>query len=295
MQIGSAPNSGGQALSTEAARFAGGGIDPLQAAKMEFARLPGPVAQSLNNLTSTGGEQIKSGAKGQLNDMLKTAVAMPCKNALSNRYPFTRSSSQDVLMADFAKVFATTGIVDQFFNANLKPFVDTTALQWLELSSDKALGLSPVAIRQFQLASKIRDAFFPTGGAIPQVQFELKPVALDARVGTFRLNIEGQELVYRHGPEQLTKFQWPGTNNSAGVRVVFEALDGSQVSRSKEGAWAMFRLFDDFNIEPTALPDRFFLSVQIDGYSARFELRAASVNNPFGIRDYQGFRCPEVL
>ena len=294
MQIGSAPNTGGQALTTEAARFAGGGIDPIQAAKMEFARLPGPVAQSLNNLTSTGSDQIKSGAKEQLNGLLKTAVTMPCKAALAGRYPFNRSP-QDVLMADFAKVFASNGIMDQYFNANLKAFVDTTTVKWNEFSSDKALGLLPLTIEQFQLATKIRDAFFSTGGTLPQVQFELKPVALDARIGTFRLNVEGQELVYRHGPEQLTKFQWPGTNSSAGVRVVFEALDGSQFSRSKDGAWALFRLFDDFNIEPTPLPDKFFLNIQIDGYTARLELRASSVNNPFGISDYQNFRCPETL
>ena len=295
MQIGSAPNSGGQALSTQAAKFAGGGIDPLQAAKMEFERLPGPVAASLSHLTSSGGEQIKTGAKGQLNDMLKTAVSIPCKAALSGRYPFTRNSSQDVLMADFAKVFSASGVVEQYFSANLKPFIDTTAVTWVEMSSDKALGLALASIQQFQLASKIRDAFFPAGGNVPQVLFELKPVMLDARIGTFRLNIEGQELVYRHGPEQLTKFQWPGNNNISGVRVVFEALDGSQVSRSKEGAWALFRMFDDFNIEATGLPDRFFLNIQIDSYTARFELRAASVNNPFGISNYQGFRCPEAL
>lgn len=295
MQIGSAPNSGGQALSTEAARAAGGGIDPMQAAKMEFARLPGPIASSLNALTSTGGQQIRSGAKAQLNEMLKTAVTLPCKTALSGRYPFAKNTPQDVLMADFGKVFAANGIADQFFNTSLRPFVDTAAVQWKELSSDKALGLSAASIRQFQIASKIRDAFFPNGGAVPQVQFELKPISLDDKVGTFRLNIEGQELVYRHGPEQLTKFQWPGTNNSAGVRVVFEGLDGKQVSKSKEGAWALFRMFDEFNIESTGLPDRFNLSIQLEGYSAKFELRAASVNNPFGISEYQSFRCPESL
>jgi type VI secretion system protein ImpL len=295
MQIGSAPNVGGQAISEQAKRFAGGGIDPLQAAKMEFDRLPGPIAASLTGLTSSGSEQIKNDAKGQLNTMLKTSVELPCKAALTARYPFTRNSPQDVLIADFAKIFAANGVVDQFFNANLKSFIDTTTVVWTEFSSDKALGVSAETVKQFQMAAKIRDAFFPAGGTVPQVQFELKPVALDSRIGTFRLSIEGQELVYRHGPEQLTKFQWPGTNSSAGVRVVFEALDGGQVSRSKDGTWALFRLFDEFNIEPTALPDRFFLNIQIDSYTARFELRATSVNNPFGIRDYQSFRCPEGL
>lgn len=291
LQVGSAPNN----APTAAANAAAGGINPIQAAKIEFARLPGPIAASLNELTSTGGEQIKTGAKGQLNDMLKTAVSLPCKAVLSGRYPFAAKTPQDVLLADFAKMFAGNGIMDQFFNANLKVFVDTTALNWVEMSSDKALGLSAATIRQFQIAAKIRDAFFTAGGNVPQVQFELKPLDLDDRIGTFRLNIEGQELVYRHGPEQLTKFQWPGTNNSAGVRVVFETLDGKQFSRFKEGAWALFRMFDEFNIQRTSLPDRFNLTIQVEGYTAHFELRAASVYNPFGISEYQSFQCPESL
>ncbi len=291
LQIGSSPAN----ITTEAAKVAGGGINPIQAAKSEFARLPGPIAASLTALTSTGGEQIKTGAKGQLNEMLKTAVTIPCKTALSGRYPFAANTTQDVLLADFAKIFAANGLIDQFFNSNLKAFIDTTALEWMEMKSDRSLGLSAVGIRQFQMAAKIRDAFFSGGGNLPQVQFELKPLDLDNRVGTFRLNIEGQELVYRHGPEQISKFQWPGSNNSAGVRVVFETLDEKQVSRFKEGAWALFRMFDEFNIERTSLPDRFKLTVQIEGYIAHFELRAASVNNPFGIADYQSFHCPELL
>jgi type VI secretion system protein ImpL len=197
-------------------------------------------------------------------------------------------------MADFVKTFASNGVLDQFFNTNLKAFIDTTTADWKEMDSDKSLGLSPVSIRQFQMAAKIRDAFFATGGAAPLVSFELKPLDLDSRIGTFRLTIDSQELVYRHGPEQLTKFQWPGTS-SLGVRVVFETLDGKQFSRSKEGAWALFRMLSDFNIERTALPDKFNLTVQVEGYTAHFELRAASVNNPFGIANYQSFHCPEDL
>jgi len=79
------------------------------------------------------------------------------------------------------------------------------------------------------------------------------------------------------------------------VRLVFETLDGKQISRFKEGNWALFRMFDEFNIERTALPEKFNLTVQVEGLSARFELRAASVNNPFGLSEYQSFRCPESL
>ncbi|MEC4750115.1 type VI secretion system membrane subunit TssM [Methylomicrobium sp. Wu6] len=293
LQLSSA-NTGGQALQNQASLFSGGGTDVLKQAQLEFARLPAPLNGWLQIIVSSGGQKLSSAAKGQLSEMVKTGVASPCKAALTGRYPFNTGANQDVLLADFAKIFAPSGLMDQFFQANLKPFVDTSKPVWTEMTAEKPLGLSQESIRRFQLAAKIRDAFF-AAGASPQVQFELKPQALDPNVGTFRLQIEGQEAVYRHGPEQAASLKWPGPTPSQGVRIVFETLDGHQTSRSKEGTWAFFRLLDEATIEPTAAPEKFNLTFQLEGMSARYELRAASVMNPFNLREMQGFRCPEGL
>ncbi len=293
LQLSSA-NTGGQALQNQANLFSGASMDVLKQAQIEFARLPEPLKSWFQVVVSSGGQKLSSAAKGQLSDMVKTGVASPCKTALTGRYPFFKGVQQDVLLADFAKLFAPSGMMDQFFQANLKAFVDTSKPVWSEMASDKPLGLSQAAIRQFQLAARIRDAFFAVG-ATPQVQFELKPQALDANVGTFRLQVEGQEAVYRHGPEQAVSLKWPGPNPSQGVRMVFETLEGRQVSRSKEGTWAFFRLLDEASIVPTNTPEKFILTFQLEGMSARYELRAASVTNPFNLQELQSFRCPEAL
>jgi type VI secretion system protein ImpL len=77
--------------------------------------------------------------------------------------------------------------------------------------------------------------------------------------------------------------------------VVFEAVDGRQVSRSKEGSWAFFRLLDETVLEKTDLPERFLVTFRVEGYSARYELRAGSVTNPFGLAALKTFSCPEAL
>ncbi|WAR45710.1 type VI secretion system membrane subunit TssM [Methylomonas rapida] len=290
----SVANTGGQALQNQANVFSGAGMDVLKQAQMEFARLPEPLKSWFQIVVSSGGQKLSSAAKGQLSDMVKTGVASPCKAALGGRYPFSKSSAQDVLLADFAKLFAPAGVMDQFFQANLKPFVDTSKPVWTEMASEKPLGLSQASIRQFQTAARIRDAFFAVGN-IPQVQFELKPQLLDNTVGTFRLQVEGQEAVYRHGPEQAVSMKWPGPNPSQGVRIVFETLDGRQVSRGKEGTWAFFRLLDEATIIPGSAPEKFTLTFQLQGFSASYELRAASVNNPFNLLELQSFRCPDAL
>ncbi len=293
LQLSSA-NTGGQALQNQANLFSGAGMDVLTQANLEFARLPEPLKTWFQIIVNSGGQKLTSAAKAQLSAMVKTGVAGPCKAALGGRYPFSKMSTQDVLLADFAKLFAPSGVIDQFFQANLKTFVDTSKPVWTEMASQKPLGLSQASIRQFQLASQIRDAFF-TVGNMPQVQFELKPRLLDNRVGTFRLQVEGQEAVYRHGPEQLISMKWPGPNPSQGVRIVFETLDGRQVSRSKEGTWAFFRLLDEASIVQGSAPEKFTLTFQLQGMSASYDLRAASVNNPFNLPELQNFHCPEGL
>lgn len=124
--------------------------------------------------------------------------------------------------------------------------------------------------------------------------FDLKPLALDDTVATFRLTVDGQEVLYRHGPEQVTHLQWPGPNAGSGARLVFETVDGRQVSRAQEGAWALFRLLDEAVVERMA-PEQFRVTFQAEAYSARYELRAASVYNPFGLPELKEFHCPDNL
>lgn len=290
--------AGGEAVKQAAAAAPAG--DPAQKAKAQLAKLPDPMKGWLSGLASTGANQSDSGmageAKKQLNALLKTEVSLPCKNAITGRYPLSPGSRSDIAVLDFSKMFATGGSMDQFFQTHLKPFVDVTRPDWIELSQDrKPLGLSTSTIRQFQYASRIRTAFFPTGGAAPLVSFQLKPLSLDAGAARVRLIIEGQEVMYEHGPDQVFSLQWPGPNAGSGVRLVFETPDGRQASKSFEGPWATFRLLDGASIQSAGMPELFTVQFKAESFSASFELRASSVNNPFGLAEMRAFTCPEGL
>jgi len=304
---------------------AGAGGDVLGLARMEFSRLPEPVKSWLMSLTNAGDTLIRSEAKGELKAKLNAQLQAAgiagagggggkagggkagggagggggpslCKAAFNGRYPFVRGSPQDAPLADFNRFFAPNGVIDRYFQANLKDLVDTGAAQWRQKSAGgQAPGLSPAAIREFQRAAKIRDAFFSAGGSSPQVQFDLKPLELDARADTVRLTIEGQDIAFPQGAGQAVRIQWPGPAAGSGARIVFEQPDKSQASRAKEGPWALFRLFDEAAPQRSAAQDRFTVTFQVEGFAARFELRALSVNNPFSLGDARNFHCPESL
>jgi type VI secretion system protein ImpL len=62
-----------------------------------------------------------------------------------------------------------------------------------------------------------------------------------------------------------------------------------------EGPWALFRLFDSFQVQPGDVPERFGVILNLDGRRARLEVFAASVFNPFQMREIRQFRCPSAL
>jgi type VI secretion system protein ImpL len=62
-----------------------------------------------------------------------------------------------------------------------------------------------------------------------------------------------------------------------------------------EGPWALFRMFDRLDIQPTDQPERFIATFDVEGRKARFEVTANSVENPFRLADLRAFSCPERL
>jgi type VI secretion system protein ImpL len=270
-----------------------GASDAIKRAQMEFGRLPEPLRSWFQQLTAFGWKLTLDSAKSELHSMWKTDVLTPYRSGLDQRYPLFRTSRHDTTMSDFCRFFAPNGIIDQFFQNHLKPFVDTSRSPWRQLSMDQhGMSLSAEVLKQFQSAAKIRETFFAAGGSTPSVEFELKPLFLDETIDTFRLNLEGQATLYRHGPARSVKFKWPGPQTDLGIRLTFQTLDGREINQAEEGPWAWLRVLDKAMVERTSLLDRFVVTFQQDGYKARFELRAASVDNPFNLMELQSFRCP---
>jgi type VI secretion system protein ImpL len=79
------------------------------------------------------------------------------------------------------------------------------------------------------------------------------------------------------------------------VRLVFDPPpQGGTGVLSETGPWAMFRLFARGTLQQAGSPEIYTLTFAIGERSATFELRAASVINPFAPGVLQEFRCPAV-
>ena len=61
---------------------------------------------------------------------------------------------------------------------------------------------------------------------------------------------------------------------------------------SETGAWAWLRLIRKGSLSATSLPEVFNLRLGLSGFSADFEMRADSVNNPLDLKMFGNFKCP---
>jgi type VI secretion system protein ImpL len=222
--------------------------------------------------------------------------AMLCQRAVAGRYPFVAGSSNDIPLDDFARLFAPTGLLDTFFNTQLRPFVNTAGANWrLQTAGDVEPPISPGDLAQFQRAAAIRDLFFGPGGKDPTVRFDITPISADNVTKQVTIDLGDQQITYAHGPTRAVTVTWPGTNRIISARLAFDPppTSGSPVIQTS-GPWALFRLFDHGTLRQTGSADRYNLEFTLGDRTASFEIRAGSVLNPLAPGLLRAFSCPAI-
>ena len=267
------------------------------AAKAQSSLLPEPLKTMTKSLSDKAQDTVLNSSKGQISRLWESEVMPVYNKAIKGRYPFTRGSSNDVSLEDFGRFFSPTGVVETFFNTNLKAFVDTSGKTWKMISrNDQAISISPAVLSQIQASKKLQQMFFGTGGSVPTIRFNLKPVSLTPNATSFSLNIEGQQSQFKATDmSKITPFSWPGTDGSRLVSFEFEGSDGKKtLPKRVEGAWAWFRALEMAKIQRLS-EEKFQLTFEIDGFQAVYELSANSVDNPFSMKEFDAIRFPASL
>jgi type VI secretion system protein ImpL len=215
-----------------------------------------------------------------------------CKRALEGRYPLSRTSTIEATQADFGGFFAPGGKVETFYRDQLQQYLGP----YTAPRSNANLPISRDTMTMLQNAKTVREVFFKAGGTAPGLSFELKPLRMDAQINQFILDVDGQIVRYEHGPATVSRLSWPGPKGANQVRIqISPPAPSGRSAISEDGPWALNKLLDKADIQPTNLPERFTVTFQIEGRTATFELRASSVFNPFRLAALERFQCPDRL
>src|SRR6266853_721690 len=216
------------------------GNDPSLALRAEAQRQPQPLGRWLAAMAESSTALRGGGARQQVAAAYNGAggPAALCPLAVNGRFPFVPGSSLETPLDDFAKLFAPGGLIDGFFNTQLRPYVDTTGKVWKPQSVDGVPApVSQADLVQFQRAAIIRDLFFAPGSTTIAVRFDIMPGVL-AETGPWAMfRLFGRGTLQQAGsPERYTL-----SFSLGGRSATFELRAGSVMNPFAPGVLQDFR------------------------------------------------------
>lgn len=267
----------------------------LDSLRVSVSRLPKPLAKMITGAIFDFEGDAANNSIAQLNQILSGTVGQACRRIVENRYPFSPKSGRDVPMASFAHLFAPNGVIDRFFNQNFSNLVDTSGKHW-KWREDTAIGqkLSKAALRDFQRAAEIRDAFFPNGGSEPTVDITISQYALHSEVSEVILAINDQVLLTKQSSSNTPlRFKWPGKAASGIFRISLSPSNNSGTEFLEQGPWALMRAIKKGNA--TLDGENIRVQFKINNRYVTYSIRVDSITNPFYLGALSQFKCPTGL
>lgn len=269
--------------------------NPLQALFLEANNSPPPVQQWLNTLANSAWNLIQQQALGYLNKTWQTNILSFYNAKILDRYPLFKNASDDISPADFIKFFGPAGLLEEYTKNYLSPFIDMSNPDWKPKNvSGRTLALNPEFFNELERAGIIRTMFFTHDGKLV-INFSIQAVTFETGVNNFNLKLNQTTISDSPGKTEVHFLSWPVVDSTEMAAFSFTNDKGEIFSEMKTGPWALFKLIENANLQPTQNTQSFGLTFDLDGNAARYQLFADKMINPFisGIIDQ--FRCPEVL
>ena len=261
------------------------------AAKAAAALQPEPIKSMLTALGNAGASQSRTAERQGLSAELKPIFDF-CARTISGRYPFAQGSKSDVLPDDFGQMFGVGGMLDDFYQKRLANVVDTGAATWVfKPLADGERPPGGAALIEFQRASRIKEAFFRTGDKAPSFKVDLRITKMAEGMPDVTIDIDGQVLKFAAGNTAAQTVTWPSSKVASQIKL---GTTGGAI-QVFSGPWALFRLFNNFEVQPSAQPERFTVVLNLDGKPANLEVISSSAINPLRMREVHAFRCPDSL
>ncbi|KVE30171.1 hypothetical protein WS67_03490 [Burkholderia singularis] len=267
--------------------------------KMAADTMPAPFRAILQALSVQGSLEVNRGIGQLLSRQLEATVGDTCRLTIAGNYPFAADSRREVSIDDFTRVFAQGGVLDDFFTKTLAPFVDTSARPWRYKTLPGAT--EPVqgpGLEPFQHAKAIRDIFFSEPGQRQLAwKADIRVPELDPTITSLMIDIDGQTMLYQHGPVVPRTVSWPGPRGGAHVEIAADPRIRPDTSTlSADGPWALLRLLQKGRLAEAATLGRTRVALDFDGRRAVLDIASAgSVANPLTSDVLKTFQCPSPM
>jgi type VI secretion system protein ImpL len=267
-------------------------FDAFTRLRNEAGRQPEPVRGVMLDLINSGSAMTTKQSGAMLSRSAAGATKVVCDQGLTSRYPFSRSSTTDVGVQDFERLFGPQGLMAAHFRDQLAPYVDTSSTPWRTRSADPSHAnfISPEVLRSYETAERIRAATLDQAGQL-RMAATVRFVDMDSQIAESQLEISGQMFRYAHGSSASRRIDWQTQGSQLTVALHVRGVDGRTDVIRFDGPWALLRFFDAGKTQGGSNDRRDTFHHSRLG-RVHLEWQAVSTPSPIWSELFTTFRCP---
>lgn len=292
LAIQNAPVPGKSALKAVQLRLDQNSSDPIFATRQMAKTLPAPLNRWIGRLADQAWHVVMVEAIHYMEVDWRDSVVKPFNEQLANNYPFNPRSAQDASLDAFERFFKPDGILDTFYQQNLKLFIDND----LHLEDgDNSVIIREDIIQQLNTAQKIRDIFFSKQNGLG-TSFAVETISLSGNKRRSVLNLDGQLVDYSQGRNYSAHLVWPNNmrEGNESKLTLIGTRGGAPRSISFSGPWAQFRLFGAGQL--TGVQDgNFTVRFSVDSGAMTYRVHTDTEDNPFSGGLFSQFSLSDTL
>lgn len=288
-------NDGGKtAFTITKTRFLNdGAADPISSLFSQARQSPEPLKTWTNQLAGDAWSLLIKDSRHYINQQWQQTVYNEFRNTIANRYPFDPNQTNEINMADFNRFFSSHGIMNNFTEQYIKPFLDTSTAEWKPKAVNEfVLPISDETLDALIRANIITNMFFPDHTDESKISFSLQKISLDPVVSSLSLEIGETKLMDTQGSESATEFTWPQKN----ATLTLDSIEGNHYKLAEQGTWALFKLLEKVNVLVDE-QDSSNLQIlfEVNSNSGRYLLKTSNKVNPFTPGILNGFNLTEAV
>jgi type VI secretion system protein ImpL len=270
--------------------------DPITALLTQAQAAPQPVKRWLDMIANGTWQALLASARDYISDKYSKELYPVYEKNIMDHFPFAPNARQEVSLPEFTQFFETNGEFEKFFAKYFAPFIDTAQHPWVLKKFDgESLPLSQKLLLQLQRAADIKATFFNEEGQPPKFTYKMQVVSLSAHLKGADLDLNGESLVYNHGPKRTLTFNWPRESGQNDYQLKLVSLSNSVNSFSAKGVWGAFKLFEQGKTSENNHSTNITVGFSVSGRGVVYSVTTDAAFNPFSNKLLPAFRLPKTL
>lgn len=257
------------------------------------SRLPPKVREFVNDAEADFRSEASNATLRDMNNAFSNDIAFYCRENITPYFPFNPNTDIELPVRRFSEFFGPGGNLDRYFTTYLAPHVIRTG-NGLAPDPNSALAdrLNPSALRMFDDAQKIREAFFSGGNPEAKVALTFQHVSNSAGVAEAFLSIGSFYSVSTAGLP-AAELDWPESAGAIKLLITVPGNVSPEINVAGDD-WSIVR-FLSRGATGDASGNKTRRRYTAVGATVTYDIGYDAVVNPFTMPELQRFACAQAL